>query len=510
MLAKTRIAFESMLINKRAASQNATASYEKGPEETSATQIPLRRITKNDEAILNTANWGNATMGTTTTNFKLEDKVSVTDSRAVFLQGLCVYVGQVHFEEGVWVGIQLTGPSVGRGNCDGSYQGQKYFAHVGPKNGVLVPIHKVNKRVLAKTGDPKIDKAQKQRRTERARMADLQFIDCLVQERALAMLKLHEERKKKKKRSNSIFLAMDSEETHITRLKQMRISDLMRSRDVAIPPSNDVDLEPSAPNLKYSAPDTELQPCDLEFAEGLEMTQQNYCLSDPTLTDNPIVYASQPFLNMTGYNLSDILGRNCRFLQGDKTDKYAVYRIRLSIKEGADCHVCLLNYRKDGTPFYNRLFMTALRCTKGRIKYYLGVQCEVSEKVAKRINQEEREKLEGRLRIAQHKSTHELSHTSLCVDDTSSFSLDNNNSSDNPLAEEVMMKEKEKPKKKSSSSKKKSSSSSRSKSVDPTGRVKSSSSGDVRTKKKKKKKTSSASKSKEPNNYTPHDTDDEF
>lgn len=83
-----------------------------------------------------------------------------------------------------------------------------------------------------------------------------------------------------------------------------------------------------------------------------------------------------------GYDLNEILGRNCRFLQGTETDKYHVYRVRKSIKEGADCHVCLLNYRKDGTPFYNRLFMTALRDTTGRIKSYLGVQTEVSNKIA--------------------------------------------------------------------------------------------------------------------------------
>ena len=139
------------------------------------------------------------------------------------------------------------------------------------------------------------------------------------------------------------------------------------------------------------------------------MTQQNYCLSDPTLPDNPITFASQAFLNMTGYNLNEILGKNCRFLQGEDTDEYAVYRIRLSIKEGADCHVVLLNYRKDGTPFYNRLFMTALRDTKGRVKNYLGVQCEVSEAVAKRINSEEKTKLENKLKATRVSNTQDMS-----------------------------------------------------------------------------------------------------
>ena len=379
--------------------QTSTEDYQEaqrsGQAKTSATQVPLRRVTKNDNAILNTSRWAQKNKS----ELKLEDKVSLADERAGFLQGLVVYVGKVHFAKGTWVGIQLTGPSIGRGNCDGAVEGRKYFAHVGKNNGIFAPLSKVNKRLGMRTGDPKVDLAQEMRKTEEARMADMEFIDCLVQERAIAMLKLDEERRKKK------FNLFDAEETHITRLKQMRLAEVMRARTGAEIGESAPKIGAQAPNLKYSNPNAPLQECDLKFAEGLELTQQNYCLSDPTLPDNPIVYASQPFLNMTGYDLNEILGRNCRFLQGDDTDKYAVYRVRLSIQEGADCHVCLANYRKDGTKFYNRLFMTALRCTKGRIKNYLGVQCEVSERVARRINQTERAKLEGNAKMARMDST---------------------------------------------------------------------------------------------------------
>ena len=374
-------------------SQNAedyTEAATSGWAQTSATQVPLRRVTKNDNAILNSSRWAEKNKS----ELRLEDKVSLADARAGFLQGLVVYVGKVHFARGTWVGIQLTGPSIGKGNCDGAVEGRKYFAHVGKNNGVLAPLSKVNKRLGMKTGDPKVDLAQQMRKTEEALMADMEFIDCLVQERAIAMLKLDEERKKKK------FSLFDVEETHITRLKQMRLAEVMRAREGGADEEAPPKIGARAPNLKYASPNSPLQDCDMKFAEGLELTQQNYCLSDPTLPDNPIVYASQPFLNMTGYNLDEILGRNCRFLQGAETDKYVVYRVRLSIQEGADCHVCLANYRKDGTKFYNRLFMTALRDTKGRIKNYLGVQCEVSERVARRINQEERAKLEGGVRMA--------------------------------------------------------------------------------------------------------------
>ena len=184
-------------------------------------------------------------------------------------------------------------------------------------------------------------------------------------------------------------------------------------------------------DLKYSTPGSTLHPADLALCEGLEATEQNFCLSDPLLPDNPITFASQAFLNMTGYNLTEILGRNCRFLQGKDTDKYHVDRVRLSIKEGADCHVCLLNYRKDGTPFYNRLFMTALRDTKGRVKNYLGVQCEVSAEVAKKINGQEKALFDAGMRRKGDKVTKRQSRkssmdsTARTIESTSSSSSTN-------------------------------------------------------------------------------------
>lgn len=352
-------------------------------------------MNRNDKALMRTFEWD----GENSLDLRLEEKVSLANKTAAFLQGLVVYVGKVHFAEGIWVGIQLTGPSIGRGDCNGVCKGKKYFADVGKNNGIMAPANKVSKRLGMVTGNHEIDRAQAKRATEEARMADLEFIDALTVTRALAMLKLSEEKKK------GPFAGMFSkEETHITRLKHYRMAELMRSRGLD-PAAEEI----NTPHLKYAPRDAPLQQCDLELAEGLEMTQQNYCLSDPTLPDNPITFASQAFLNMTGYNLNEILGKNCRFLQGKGTDDYAVYRIRLSITEGADCHVVLLNYRKDGTPFYNRLFMTALRDTKGRVKNYLGVQCEVSAEVAKRINKEEKLKLEAKLKQSQLMTTEDMS-----------------------------------------------------------------------------------------------------
>lgn len=82
---------------------------------------------------------------------------------------------------------------------------------------------------------------------------------------------------------------------------------------------------------------------DFSFIKALQTAQQNFVVTDPSLPDNPIVYASQGFLNLTGYSLDQILGRNCRFLQGPETDPKAVEHIRNAIEQGNDMSVCLLD-----------------------------------------------------------------------------------------------------------------------------------------------------------------------
>ncbi len=122
---------------------------------------------------------------------------------------------------------------------------------------------------------------------------------------------------------------------------------------------------------------------DYSLVKALQTAQQNFVISDPSLPDNPIVYASQGFLALTGYSLEQILGRNCRLLQGPETDPKAVARIRKGIENGEDTTACLLNYRIDGGTFWNQLFIAALRDGDGNIVNFLGVQCKVSEEYAK-------------------------------------------------------------------------------------------------------------------------------
>jgi len=118
---------------------------------------------------------------------------------------------------------------------------------------------------------------------------------------------------------------------------------------------------------------------DFRLMLALQAAQQNFAVSDPSLPDNPIVYASRGFLTLTGYQMSQVVGRNCRFLQGPGTDPKMVDRIRTGVSKGEDTSVCLLNYKADGTPFWNQFFVAALRDADGTVVNYVGVQCEVNE-----------------------------------------------------------------------------------------------------------------------------------
>jgi PAS domain S-box-containing protein len=130
---------------------------------------------------------------------------------------------------------------------------------------------------------------------------------------------------------------------------------------------------------------------DFSFIKALQTAQQNFVVTDPSLPDNPIVYASQGFLNLTGYSLDQILGRNCRFLQGPETDPKAVERIRKAIELGNDMSVCLLNYRVDGTTFWNQFFIAALRDANGNVTNFVGVQCKVSDQYAATVTKQQEE-----------------------------------------------------------------------------------------------------------------------
>jgi PAS domain S-box-containing protein len=115
---------------------------------------------------------------------------------------------------------------------------------------------------------------------------------------------------------------------------------------------------------------------DISKAELLaeEEREKSVVISDPTRPDNPIIYVSDEFEKQTGYPPQEVLGRNCRFLQGPETDPKSVQAIREAIAARTEITIDLLNYRKDGTQFWNRLRIRPLFDDKGKLQYFVGAQ----------------------------------------------------------------------------------------------------------------------------------------
>lgn len=117
------------------------------------------------------------------------------------------------------------------------------------------------------------------------------------------------------------------------------------------------------------------------LSQILDACVNGITLSDPDQPDNPIVYANKAFERVTGYARDDILGRNCRFLQGSDRDQPEVERIREALRDHVPVTVILRNYRKDGSLFYNQFTIRPLIDPEGKVIYYLGVQYDVTDKI---------------------------------------------------------------------------------------------------------------------------------
>lgn len=119
----------------------------------------------------------------------------------------------------------------------------------------------------------------------------------------------------------------------------------------------------------------------LPFAAAMQAARLPMTITDPHRSDNPIVFANDAFLRLTGYVRSEVEGRNCRFLQGADTDPGAAARIRHALSAGRDIGLDILNYRKDGTPFWNALSISPIVCGAGRVQYFVATQMDVTERL---------------------------------------------------------------------------------------------------------------------------------
>nr|AML79287.1 putative LOV domain-containing protein [Athrotaxis cupressoides] len=121
------------------------------------------------------------------------------------------------------------------------------------------------------------------------------------------------------------------------------------------------------------------RPISSSLSIALSRIQQSFVLADPHLDDMPIVYVSNLFLQLTGYSRDEVLGKNCRFLQGQDTNQADITKIRQSIEVEQSCTVRILNYRKDDSPFWNHLHTAPVRNASGKVAFYVGVQLDVTD-----------------------------------------------------------------------------------------------------------------------------------
>lgn len=117
---------------------------------------------------------------------------------------------------------------------------------------------------------------------------------------------------------------------------------------------------------------------DNAMAEAVRQARIPLCITDPNTADNPIVFANTAFFDLTGYCEAEVIGRNCRFLQGPDTTAQSVAKVRRAIGEQNVETVEIINYRKDGSRFVNSLQIGPIRDREGQLVFFFGSQLDVT------------------------------------------------------------------------------------------------------------------------------------
>jgi PAS domain S-box-containing protein len=117
------------------------------------------------------------------------------------------------------------------------------------------------------------------------------------------------------------------------------------------------------------------------MARAVDAAPLGVTLSDPSREDNPLVYANDGFIELTGYDREAALGRNCRFLQGPNTDPETVAEIRAAIDDERPVSVVIRNYRADGTEFWNSLSISPVRDATGEVNHFIGFQQDITARI---------------------------------------------------------------------------------------------------------------------------------
>ena len=142
-----------------------------------------------------------------------------------------------------------------------------------------------------------------------------------------------------------------------------------RNPDKVIPPAPPI----SDPRLPAEAGH------DIFFA-AVKTTRMPMIVTDPSQPDNPIVFCNEAFSYLTGYSQAEIIGSNCRFLQGPETDREVIAQLRAAIRTREEVAVEILNYRKNGSTFWNALFVSPVYDEAGNLIYFFGSQLDISRR----------------------------------------------------------------------------------------------------------------------------------
>lgn len=115
-------------------------------------------------------------------------------------------------------------------------------------------------------------------------------------------------------------------------------------------------------------------------SEALQSTGNGIVISDALQEDYPIIFCNPAFENLTGYSSEEILGRNCRFLQADDKDQASITHVREAIKAGKSFQTVMRNYKKDGTLFWNELYVNPIKNKAGKVTHYIGIQNDITKR----------------------------------------------------------------------------------------------------------------------------------
>lgn len=118
----------------------------------------------------------------------------------------------------------------------------------------------------------------------------------------------------------------------------------------------------------------------LLLERAVESSMNGIIIADAQAPDLPVIYVNPAFEELTGYPADEVLGRNCRFLQGGQTSQAELEILRRALREAGDCNVLLRNYRRDGSEFWNHLFISPVRDESGAVTHFVGIQNDLTER----------------------------------------------------------------------------------------------------------------------------------